>query len=120
MAVSMKLISLLKSLVISYIVTGIMLLVIAFSLYKFDITEGTINLLITAVYVVSSFVGGFAVGRMVQEKKFLWGLILGIAYAVVIMLVSFVVNGTIDFTATSAIYQTALCVGGGMLGGMLS
>jgi len=120
MTVSMRLISLLKSLVISYIVTGIMLLIIALSLYKFGLAESTINILITAVYVVASFAGGFAVGRMVQEKKFIWGLFLGIAYAAIIMIVSFAVNGTIDFSATSAIYQMALCIGGGMLGGMLS
>lgn len=120
MTTGVKFVSLLKSLVISYAVTGVMLLIIAFSLYKFGISENTITILITAVYVIASFAGGFAVGKMVGEKKFIWGLVLGALYAAIIMIVSFAVNGTINFSATSALYQMVLCIGGGMLGGMLS
>lgn len=120
MAISTKLLSLLKALVISYIITGVFLLGIAFALYKFGISENAVNLAIIVVYVVASFVGGFVAGKMVKEKKYIWGCLLGLAYMAVICVVSFIMNGTLDFSGSSALTALMLCVGGGMLGGMLS
>ena len=120
MSVGTKLLNLLKSLLISYIITGILLLIIAFALYKFGISENVVNLAIIAVYVAASFVGGFITGKLVKEKKFLWGFLLGLMYMVVIGIVSFVLNGTISFSGSSFFSAFVMCVGGGMLGGMLS
>jgi putative membrane protein (TIGR04086 family) len=120
MSFSSKLLSLLKALLVSYILTGVMLLAVALALYKFGIGESMVNLAIIIVYVLSSFVGGLLAGKLVKEKKFLWGLILGLTYMTVICLVSFILNGTISLASTSALTALMLCVGGGMLGGMLS
>lgn len=120
MSVGTKVLSLLKSLLISYIITGVLLLMIAFALFKFGISENVVNIAIIAVYVVASFAGGFIAGKLVKEKKFLWGFLLGFMYMVVICIVSFILNGTISFTGSSWITALIMCVGGGMLGGMLS
>lgn len=120
MDVKRKIGALMKSLVISYVITGFMLIAIAFALYKLGISENTVNLLIIIVYVFSCFVGGLLVGKMVKEKKFLWGLLLGLVYMTVICAVSFIVNGTISITAISAITTLLLCTGGGTFGGMIS
>jgi putative membrane protein (TIGR04086 family) len=55
---------------------------------------------------------------MIKEQKYLWGIILGVTYMVIIGLVSFVVNGTIELSAGSTLTAFILCVAGGMLGGM--
>lgn len=120
MTISTKLISLLKALVVSYIITGVLLLAVAFVLYKFGISESTVNVAIIVVYVVASFVGGFIAGKLVKEKKYIWGCFLGLAYMAVICVVSFIMNGTLNFSGSSAVSALLLCIGGGMLGGMLS
>jgi putative membrane protein (TIGR04086 family) len=113
-----KIISLLKALMISYIVTGIMLMAVAFAMYKMGINENAVNISIIVIYVVASFIGGFISGKMIKEQKYLWGIILGVTYMVIIGLVSFVVNGTIELSAGSTLTAFILCVAGGMLGGM--
>jgi putative membrane protein (TIGR04086 family) len=114
-----KIISLLKALMLSYIVTGILLLAVAFAMYKIGINENIVNVAIIIIYVASSFIGGFVSGKMIKEQKYLWGIILGLAYMVIIGLVSFVVNGNIELSAGSTLTALVLCVAGGMMGGMV-
>lgn len=120
MPVAAKIFNLFKSLLVSYIITGVMLLIIAFVLFKFGISENAANISILAVYVASSLAGGFVAGRLTKERRFIWGLVLGFMYMVIICLVSFILNGTISFTGGSVITAFIMCIGGGMLGGMLS
>jgi putative membrane protein (TIGR04086 family) len=115
-----KMAGILKALVTAYIITGVMLLCIAFALYKFGISENVVNILIIVVYVVASFVGGIVVGKAVKEQRFIWGIILGIVYMLIIGIMSVIINGEIDISAGSTLTAFILCVCGGMAGGMLS
>jgi putative membrane protein (TIGR04086 family) len=110
----------LKALFLSYLVTGIFLLVIAGLLYKFRLDEGKIRIGIILTYILSCFLGGFLVGKMQKSRQFLWGLILGLLYFAILMVVSLAVNR--EFSGTGAGFLTTflLCMGSGMLGGMLS
>ena len=119
MQISQKLFSLLKALLVSYIITAVLLVITAFAMYKMGLGENTVNLIIIVIYVLSSFVGGFLSGKMVKEKKYIWGLFLGTAYVLVIVIVSFILNGTISLSAVSSLTTIILCMAGGMLGGML-
>ena len=55
-----------KALLASYIVTGLLLLVLALLLYKLRLSESAVNVGIIAVYVVSCFLGGFLEGKMMK------------------------------------------------------
>lgn len=48
-----KLQATLKTLLISYILTGILLVVLAFALYKFRLKEGQIRIGVNAVYIIT-------------------------------------------------------------------
>ena len=48
----------LKSLLAAYVVTGILLMILAMALYKFELTEEAVTAGITAVYLLSTFAGG--------------------------------------------------------------
>lgn len=111
---------LLKSLLFSYILTAVMLLILAFLLYKFKLTEKPVSIAIIVIYVMATFYGGFMAGKKAQTRKFLWGLLLGAAYFVVLALVSLAVNQSPETLGKSFFSTLALCAGGGMLGGMLS
>ena len=109
-----------KALLASYIVTGILLFVITFFLYKFEWDEQMVTEGIILIYVVSTFVGGFILGKIKKARKFLWGLVMGTLYFALLFLVSFGVYRSFDGNGTNVITTFLLCAGGGMLGGMLA
>lgn len=111
---------LLKCILCSYILTAAMLLVLAFLLYKINLSEGMVSIGIIAIYVVSTFIGGFIAGKKLQNRKFMWGLMLGMAYFLILALVSLVINQPVSELGNSVMTTFILCGAGGMLGGMLS
>lgn len=113
-------ISLLKCLLFSYILTGGLLLLLALLLYRFSLSEKIVSISIIVIYVAATFFAGFAAGKKMQNRKFIWGLLEGSAYFLVLVMVSLIVNHTISDIANGFFTTLFLCAGGGMLGGMLS
>ena len=109
-----------QALLVSYIVTGILLLVLAVLLYKLNLDKGKVTAGITGIYVVSAFAGGFLIGNLQKVRKFIWGLILGILYFLLLVLVSVGVYHTLQSDTMQIVTTLILCAAGGMLGGMLS
>lgn len=110
---------LLKCLLCSYILTAAMLLFLSFMLFKMGLSESVVSMAIIAIYVISTFVGGFIAGKKLQNRKFMWGLIIGCAYFVVLAVVSVLVNQSVFELGESMLTTLVLCGAGGMLGGML-
>ncbi len=107
-------------LLFAYILTIGILLLLALLLYKLKLSESIISGGITLTYVIASFLGGFMAGKKMKHKRYLWGLLMGVAYYVILMVLSLVVNhATMDVSSTM-LTTFVLCCGGGMLGGMLS
>lgn len=109
-----------KALLASYIVTGLLLFILTFLLYKFEWDEQMVTAGIIVIYIASSFVGGFILGKLQKEKKFLWGLIMGLLYFLLLFLISFGVYRSFNGNGTNLITTLLICAGGGMLGGMLA
>lgn len=57
----------------SYIVTGVLLLVLAMLLYKFELDEKTVSAGIVAIYVASTLIGGLVLGKMAKVRMFFVG-----------------------------------------------
>ncbi len=117
---SFKAACVMKALVTAYVITGILLVILAFGVYKLELTESTVNLCIIFIYVIASFIGAFSLGKMIKEKKFLWGALLGIVYIAIIIIVSAIAEGNFSLAGSEFISAFLLCFGGGTLGGMLS
>ncbi|WP_461812295.1 TIGR04086 family membrane protein [Faecalimonas sp.] len=111
---------LLKALLMAYAITGVLLMILALLLYKIDLDEQKVTMGIIATYIISTFVGGFIMGKLVENQKFMWGLVLGMIYFLLLFLVSFMVNHHLQNNGTNLMTTFLLCAGGGMLGGMLS
>ncbi len=109
----------LKALLASYIVTSALLLLLTFLLYKFDLEEQKVQIGIIMIYVFSTFVGGFIMGKLTKNRKFLWGLLLGVLYFAFLLLISIGVYRTVQGVPGTAV-AFILCAAGGMLGGMVS
>ena len=120
MSVGRKFAMLIKGLVISYAVTALMLLALAFCVFKFQLRESVTDVAIIGIYVLVTFAGGFITGKKVKEQKFLWGLLLGFFYIGIISVVAMIIGHTFQVTSAASLTTAALCIGGGLLGGMLS
>lgn len=116
----MKIKVILKSLLFSYAVTGVFLLLLAFLLFQFDLGEKPVAAGILVVYVLSCLLGGFMAGKIMRKDRYLWGMLTGLFYYLLLITVSFVVKGKWDMSLIHAVTTFFLCLGGGTLGGMLS
>lgn len=117
---NIKVIWWIKSLLASYIVTGILLLVLTFFMYKFELNEKIVSAAIVGIYVVSTLIGGMIIGKLTKSKRYLWGMVLGIIYFVLLLLITLGVYRTLNGDSISIVTSLILCAGGGMTGGMIS
>lgn len=103
-----------------FIISGLLLLLLALLLYKMDLSETVVKIGVVVIYVISGVVGGFIMGKTMKEQKFLWGLSAGVIYFVVLVLVSAIVKGGFELEMTKTLTTLILCGASGMAGGMIS
>lgn len=115
-----KPLQMMKALFLSYAVTGMLLLALAFLLYKMGLGESQVNLGIMIIYIVSCLVGGYYMGKKAENRRFLWGMGLGAGYAVLLCAVTFFTEHQARGDMKETILMFFLCFIGGTLGGMLS
>ena len=110
----------LSTLLIMYILTGVALFVLAFLLYKMELTENIVTIGITAIYVVSGLLGGIIIGKRMKTRRFLWGIIMGAAYFLVLLIGSALLNRGLTSDMQHIGLTLVMCMGAGMIGGMVS
>ncbi len=110
----------LKVLFIMYVVTFVLLLLLAFVLFKVEISEAVFFVWLIAVYVISGFTGGFLIGKRAKSRKFLWGLLIGAVYFAILFGVSLVLHKGMPDDMMHLLTTAALCLASGTVGGMLS
>lgn len=120
MSVGRKFAVVIKGLIFSYALTGALLAALAFLVFKFQLGESVADVAIVAIYVVVTFLGAFITGKNVKEQKFLWGFLLGFLYILIISVLAIAIGQAFQVTSTANLTTAALCIGGGLLGGMLS
>ena len=74
-----------KALLLAYAATGILLLILAFLLYKMGLGESQINIGIMVTYIVSCLFGGFYMGKKIKVRRFAWGMGVGTGYALLLI-----------------------------------
>lgn len=114
-----RMVALLKCLMASYLITGVLLLLIAGLLYKFSLGETVIDICIIVVYCISSLLAGLLFSKGAASRRFLWGMAAGAAYFVIICVVSVIAEPGFDPISNSCITTLLICLGSGMMGGML-
>lgn len=110
----------LKALIIAYLVTGVLLVALAFAMYKLGLSENTVDMGITFIYILASAVGGLVIGKSMKQRKFIWGCIVGILYVAIICVASLISVKSGQMIAGDGVSTLLLCMGGGTLGGMIS
>ena len=110
----------LKCLLLSYLLTTGLLLLLALLLYRFELTEKVVSVCIIGIYILVTFLAGFLAGKREGSRKFLWGLLLGGLYFLILIVISLTVNRGMGEVWGNFFTVLILCCGSGMLGGMLS
>ena len=111
----MKMRNILSSLLFAYALTGVGLLLLAFFLYVFKLGETAVD-----VGIILICMGGLMTGRFLRENRAFWGMLTGLAYFLLLLIVSFAVKRRLDMRVVHAVTTFCMCIGGGTLGGMLS
>ena len=112
-----RIIKLIQTIVVAYFVTAVLLLVLALIAFKTGMKETIVT---TGIYILSTAVSGFVIGRKIKSRRVLWGMAAGFAYYAVIFLVSLILNKGIAMDVTGILMAFALCVSGGFAGSFFS
>lgn len=110
----------LVDLVAMYVITGILLAVLAALLGRVDMSDAAVSIGIILTYIISCFAGGFLIGKKKKKKKYLWGICVGCFYFLVLLLGNLAVNRGLDGKLIHMLTTAVLCVLSGMAGGMAS
>ena len=115
-----KLIETIKSLLFSYALTILMLLLLSLGVYLCNFNSGIVNISIILIYILTCFFGALRLGKKTVEKRFLWGILLSACYISLLLAASVIVHHSITFTSLPNLTAIFLCLASGMLGGMVS
>lgn len=110
-----------KDMVISilggYVITFSGILILALLLFRFQISENMVNIAIIIIYIVSGFCMGFLVGKRIGFRKFVWGMLCGWSYYILLFWLSFILHKNIG---NNTVTVFLICMGSSALGGMVS
>lgn len=81
--------------------------------------QNRIGIAVYVIVVLAVLIGGIYAGHRIGYRRFLWGLALGALYYVILCLIS-VASGCMDAAGWQfCLPFVLLCLGSGMLGGMI-
>lgn len=107
----------LYALTVSLMVTFLGVLAISFTMSRLHFGSDVLRGLCLTLEAVSAFAGAMPLGKRMMSRRFLWGLLLGLIYFLVLFLAGRILSGSWN---PEAMLPLALCAAGGMLGGMFS
>ena len=103
----------LKELLVQIILSTVLVVILAFIVFELSLGDGIIRIMILAIY------GGLILGKNIQKRKFLWGLVAGAIYIGLIMGISFIIRDETGGGAIGLGTGVAVALGFGTFGGML-
>ena len=115
-----NILSILKVLIVAYVITGLLLLLSAFLMFKFNLGEGQVRIFVMTVYGIATIVAGIIYGKIKGSKRLLNGACIGLIYFLMLMLVSLVINKGLEDEIHKIIISMIICIAGGSIGGIIS
>ncbi len=110
--------SLVTGVAVAYAITCIVLIAYSILLRYSKVSFGSSMLVITITCIVSVIVAGYDAAHGASNKGWLWGILAGLLYAVILVAIGFFVDDNFSFD-TSSIMLLILAVAGGGLGGVI-
>ncbi len=110
--------SLTKGTVFSYLLTVIVFIVYGILLAYTEVTEKNIQMVVMITTVVSVLIGGFIASKGVNSKGLLFGMLVGLVYALIMIMISFCVLPVMKITS-KMIMIIILSISAGGIGGII-
>ena len=101
-------------------VSALLLLGLSAAVFYMELPANIIQIGITVIYLLSGLMGGLLVGKMQREKKFLWGIITGIVFFLLLLVLSLLYNSGHIVDVVHMLSVLVLTVLSSMIGGMIS
>ena len=109
-----------RTMLASYGLTVLLILGIAFLMYRFKGSGSMWGVSVYAIYLLSCGLGGYLTGRRIGSKRLLWGVVFSLLYVVVLGLLSWVIGDGWQGTAGGFGIVLGVCLAGGAVGAILS
>ncbi|MFI3237154.1 MAG: TIGR04086 family membrane protein [Lachnospiraceae bacterium] len=107
------------SMLVASIIVGVLLLFTSYLISKSFIGENQVQIVLLVIHGVAAFVSGIMIGKIQKERKFMWGMVAGVAWFLFVLILSFALQSTgIDTKELGGVLFVSLI--GGLLGGMLA
>lgn len=114
-----KVLYLVKGLLFAGLLLGVCLLTLAGIMFKFDVSEQTMKWLVLVVYIASVFIGGLYFAKHGEKRKFLWGVLFGLAFYVLYLILAASMGSLLTMGLGKLGVMLLLSIAGGMAGGMV-
>ena len=103
-----------------YLLSGVLLFLISAITYFGDLSGQIVEIGILVIYILVCLVGGFITGKLKKSKRYLWGMVSGVGYFFVLLLVSLAMNGFSVTDPVGLLTVFIICIASGTIGGMIS
>ena len=112
-------ISLLTGLAKMYFVTALLLVILSVLVWKMQLQKNLVSAGVIATYIISCLVGGLAIGKKVEKRRFLWGMLAGILYFAVLIGGTFLFEHTVESETNYLVTVFVMCMFSGMAGAII-
>ncbi|MGN0383006.1 MAG: TIGR04086 family membrane protein [Eubacterium sp.] len=110
----------LMSLAVMFILTIMLVLIMAFIQYKMKLTGSQAEIGIKVIYIAVNLIGGFVIGKCMGSRGFFWGITIGLVYFIIVTAISAIITGSFASSLSNGVIFLAFCGISGMIGGMIS
>lgn len=111
-------ISLAKVMATSAIISFALMCLFSLIMLKIEVNETTLKAFVVLIYAISTFAGGFIMGKVMENKKYLWGMGCGFIYFLVILVMALVMGNEGNIASLGPVVCFVTCLAGGTIGGM--
>lgn len=108
------------ALVVGFAITCVGVIMLALCLLLLSLSEEMIDGGILILYILSCFMAGFVIGKRRKNRRFLWGIFIGIMYYSLLFAATFFVVSSTDANIYDVATSLLVCCGSAAFGGMLS
>ena len=108
----------LKCVLLAFVVTVLLGGILAFFVYFRPMQESTVRITVFAIMIISVLFSGFVLAKNLERNGLFNGLLMGLIYFGVILILSLVLNGKISFGVAN-VTRLITVAAAGMLGGII-
>ena len=108
----------LKCVLLSFVVTILLGGILAFFVYFCNLQESTARITVFAIMIISVLFSGFVLSKNLERNGLFNGLLMGVCYFGVILILSFILSGKISFGMAN-VTRLITVAAAGMLGGII-